>query len=157
MDSTSNHTVFRQTNQVVFNPVRMTVDNEIVIIRDGTHQDHGLIISTWLTGLYYGNTWFREIERDLYFNTYKKVVKAILNKPTTEIKIACLKDDEDTAVGYAVFEDETLHWAFTRPAWRCFGFAKKLVPLKITTVTHLTNVGRSIKHKHKWVFNPFLT
>lgn len=117
--------------------------------------DRNWIHSTWLRGLYYGNAWFREIDKEAYFTHYSKILMDILSRPTLDIKIACLKEDPDVTLGYSVFESIVLHYIFVKPAWREIGIAKDLLPSKIEFVTHLTKVGKAIKPK-EFKFNPFL-
>lgn len=132
---------------------------KLFVIRPFTEFDLSFIFATWLRGLYYGNSWFREIDKDLFMENYHRVVEAILARPTVEVSVACLKDDPNTILGYVVLERtrQTLHWAFVKEVWRRFGIAKKLIDdqAAITSVTHLTSVGRSLKPE-QIKFNPFL-
>ncbi len=122
--------------------------------------DLNFICSTWLRGLYYGNSWFREIDKDLFMENYNKVVHSILSKENVEARISCLKEDPDTILGYAILEPQrnAIHWLYTKDAWRKLGIAKHLLgnKEKWQTVTHLTELGKSIKPKH-YKFNPFFT
>lgn len=138
----------------------MNTSFEVITERHFQPTDTGFIYSTWLKGLYYGNDWFREIDQERFFDTYHRVIEALLFKPEVTIKIACLKEDLDTIVGYTITEKSkegtTLHWAFVKPVWRKLGIAKGLLPSDITKVTHLTEIGRNIKPKG-WKFDPFFT
>lgn len=129
--------------------------NDLVTIRDFAEADSSFIFATWLKGLYYGNYFFREIDKDTFFKCYHRVIEKILLKPESFIAVSCLKEDEDVILGYAVCEPEVLHWVFIKDAWRKLGLAKDLVPKDIKYVTHLTEVGANIKPK-EWKFNPFL-
>lgn len=129
---------------------------DLIATRDATPADSGFIFATWLRGLRYGNSWFELIESVVYFKVYHDFIESILNRPTTVIKIACLKDDPEVILGYSVYSGTSLHWVFVKKAWRSIGIARSLVPTNTTTVTHMTNVGLSILKKHKNViFNPF--
>lgn len=132
----------------------------LIEIRDLKPLDVHFVYATWLKGLYYGNDWFREIPQDLYFERYHPVVGAILKKPGVFVRVACLKDETDVILGYAVLERKTdtattLHWAFTKQAWRKIGIMKSLIPEGVTQVSHLTKIGKALKPTH-WQFNPFL-
>lgn len=129
----------------------------LVSVRDVTAQDTNFIMSTWLKGLRYGNEWFEAIPSNIYFAAYHKVVEGILLKSNTEIKVACLKEDPDTILGYSVYSGNTLHFVFVRNRWRNIQIAKSLVPKEITVATHLTKIGKSILSKQsKIIFNPFV-
>lgn len=73
------------------------------------------------------------------------------------IKVACLKDSPDVILGYAVYEGHCLHWVQCKQAWRGIGIAKLLCPETITTVSHLTRLGKTLMFKKNLVFNPFIS
>jgi GNAT superfamily N-acetyltransferase len=127
---------------------------KLATVRPGAATDLGVIYSSWLKGLYYGNDWFREIDQELYFDRYHQAIEAILFRPTTLVRVMALNDDSDVVLGYSVSDGDRLHWVYVRPAWRKLGIAKAIIPAGISKVTHLTKVGRSLKPK-KWAFDPF--
>ena len=132
--------------------------NDLFVIRDFKPEDVNFIYASWLRGLYYGESWFSLINKDKFMNHYHKVINFILNDKPTKVKIACLKEDNDVILGYAVVAPETLHWVFVKKSFRGIGIAKDLVPNDIKTVTHLTKTGLSImRKKHDIEFNPFIT
>lgn len=134
--------------------------SDLVAIRYAAEEDRNFILATWLRGLYYGDTWFREVPKEIFMTEYHKILNNILASPNTKIYVACLIDDPDVILGYAVTNqaETTLSWVFVKSAWRGIGIAKGLMPKSITSVTHLTKVGLSILRKHPQViFNPFVT
>ena len=134
----------------------MLVKSELIGIRDSNPGDINFILATWLRGLKYGNDWFQMIDPDIYFSIYQSAIEAILAKPNITVKVACLKDDPEVVVGYAVYANQRLDWVFVKKAWRGIGIAKSLIPDDIKTVSHITAVGKKILHKHQGVkFNPF--
>ncbi len=134
-----------------------TNESESVVYRDVAAGDAAFIMSTWLKGLRYGNDWFGLIPAKIYFLVYHKVIETILSRPNVKVKVACLKSDPDIILGYSVSEGCRLDWIHVKKAWRSKGIAKALSPKELSTVSHLTNVGRSILSKNKKVcFNPFL-
>jgi hypothetical protein len=130
---------------------------ELCTFREARTEDHAFILSTWLRGLYYGGPFFREIEKSSFFKHYQLIVKGILAR--SQIQIACLKEDHDVILGYAVTQEKNtdviLHWVFVKSAWRRVGLARDLIPNTVSAVTHLTQVGKSLKPE-KWKFDPFL-
>lgn len=126
---------------------------EQITIRPGVAEDGAFLFATWLRGLYHGNDWFGLIDKDAYFAYYHIVISKILDK--SEVLVACLADEPDVVLGYAVYRDHVLHWVHVKKAWRKMGIAKMLVPKDVTTCTHLTKVGKSLKPK-EWTFNPFI-
>lgn len=124
--------------------------------------DDPFIYATWLKGLRYGNALYELIDQDAYFMNYHRVVEAILKRPQVEISVACLKNDPEVILGYAVAEEQTLHWIFVKTAWRKIGIANdllcRLYEQGFERVTHVTDIGKSILfEKFPTVkFNPFL-
>lgn len=132
---------------------------DLITIRPSTPEDINFVYATWLPGLYFGNSWFKEINRMLYYKKYHAVIDGIIKRPNITVSIACLKEDPDVILGYAITEIQepgiVLHWVFTRPVWRNLGIAKQLLPKDIVAVTHLTKIGKNLKPP-EWVFDPFL-
>lgn len=125
------------------------------LIRDYQPKDKSLVFSTFLKGLYYGNAWFTQIDKKLYMHNYQSVLQGILNRPEVECRILSLKEDPDVIIGYAIQEPEILHWIYLKTTWRKMGLARRLISEPIKTVTHLTDLGISLKPKEV-IFNPFL-
>lgn len=137
----------------------MTVEkSELIAVRDYQDSDKNFIFASWLRGLYYGDSWYSQVPKKIFMDHYHPFVEALLAAPSTKISIACLKEDPDVILGYAVLnKDETkLHWVFVKSSWRSIGIARSLVPKSIKTVTNLTKVGLSIiKNRNGVEFNPF--
>lgn len=130
---------------------------ELIAIRDVQADDKSFIFATLLRGIYYGDSWLSRIPKNIFMAEYHKVVDFMLQLPSTVIKVACLKDDPEVILGYAILGDSTrLHYVFVKKAWRGIGIAKSLVPPTVRVATHLTDVGISLLSKHpEVVFNPF--
>lgn len=129
---------------------------DLVAIRDMEDGDRAFIFSTWLRGLRYGNDWFELIESGAYYTEYHRVIESLLGLSNVSVRVACLKEDPEVILGYAIHSGAKLHWVHVKTAWRGIGIAKSLVPKEISTVTHLTKVGKAILSKHPEVrFNPF--
>jgi len=121
-------------------------------------EDVSFIYATMLRGVYYGNEFYRQIEKKSFFNNYAKVLEQLLSRDRVVVVVACLSDDIDVIVGYTIIEPGygILHWCFVKEAWRSKGIATgMLASAKINIVTHLTKLGNSIRIKKNWVFDPF--
>ncbi len=129
--------------------------SELIDYRNHLTDDRNFILATFLRGLYYGDSWFSEINKSVFMEHYHKVINYLIDKKTINIRVACLKDDPTVILGYAIFEGDTLHWVFIKKSWRNIGLAKDLVPKDIKIVTHLTSVGLSISKRKGFEFNPF--
>lgn len=126
---------------------------DLVTIRVAEQSDEPLIFATWLKGLRYANDWFEQIDQQIYYREYHKVIELILQRSRT--LIACLKDDEDVILGYSVTEPKVLHWVFVKPAWRGIGLLHDLVASDVEFITHITKTGLKLKPGHV-KFNPFI-
>jgi hypothetical protein len=127
-------------------------------IRLGKDEDKNLILATFLRGLYYGESFFSQIPKDIFMSCYKRVAQALVNDKNTVIKIACLKEDPDVILGYSLLssDEKTVYWCFVKAAWRRKGIAKTLVPANPTYVAHITKLGESLLYKiNNPKLNPF--
>lgn len=127
-------------------------------IRDGKESDKNFILATLLRGLYYGETWFSDIPKDLFMDNYKVIASALVSSPKVIIKVACIPEDTDTIIGYSVLSSDyqTVHFVYVKSAWRLKGVGKSLVPAHPQFVSHLTKLGKDLLTKIKpAVFNPF--
>lgn len=131
------------------------IKSDLIVIRDARPEDLNLIYATFLRSLYFGESWFTIIPKNIFMEHYHKVIDYIIKKPTTTIKIACQKEDHNEIVGYSLYEGDKLHFVFVKKIWRSIGIAKDLVPTDIKVVTHLNKVGLSIIRNRPIDFNPF--
>lgn len=134
------------------------MNNELYQMRDYKDNDKALVMATFLRGLYYGDSWFSQIPKDIFMSNYKRVAEAIVSNPNTSIKVVCLKEDEDVIIGYSILSANysTIHWVYVKSAFRLQGIGRALVPQFPTAVSHLSEVGKKLLPKFKnAVFNPF--
>lgn len=132
---------------------------ESITIRDyKPESDRSFILATFLRGLYYGDSWFSLIPKNIFMENYHNILKNMFTRSGVNIKIACLKDDNDVILGYSVYHSVpkgiALDWIFTKSAWRNIGVARMLLPKNVVSCTHLTKVGKALKPKN-CDFNPF--
>ncbi len=64
--------------------------------------DKNFILATMLRGLFYGNSWFSEIDKGVFMCNYHRTLENLLAKDSTQVLIACLKEDPDVILGYSV-------------------------------------------------------
>lgn len=123
-----------------------------IVVRAFQEDDAPFIYSTWLRGLYFGNEWFRKIDKDSFFSKYRLVVKRLLE--TCNVQMACLEEDPEVLVGYVVYKGPQLHWVYVKKDWRNNGIGRALLPEDIQVVTHLTT--KASKH-NPYKFDPLIT
>ncbi len=128
-------------------------------IRDLHPSDENFIYATFLRGVYYGNSWFKEIPKAIFMANYKKVAEELIWGQRTIIKIACLKEDPDVIIGYSILspQNNTIVWVYVKDKWRQKGVGRSLVPINPKSVTNLTELGKQLLSKFdpKPIFNPF--
>lgn len=128
-------------------------------VRDVKAEDKNFILATFLRGLYYGDSWFSFIPKDIFMASYHEVAKALIASKNVTIKVACLKEDNNVILGYSVLSNDfqTIHWVFVKSAWRNKGIMKAILPSYPSTITHLTKLGKilMINKYPNAVFNPF--
>lgn len=132
---------------------------EICEIRDYKEADKSFIMATFLRGLYYGNSWFKFIPKNIFMDNYKHIVSTLIQSPNVSIKVVCLKEDQDVILGYSILSSDyqTIHWGHVKREWRKQGIFKTIIPQYPSFVTHLTDVSKQIMIKKlpNTVFNPF--
>lgn len=129
---------------------------ELYEIRIYEPTDFNFIMATFLRGLYYGDSWFSLMPKDVFMNVYKQIAEALINKH--QVYIACLKEDRDVILGYSILskDETTIHWVFVKQMWRKQGIGRSLIPQSVNCVTHLTDLGRKLMPKiNNCIFNPF--
>ncbi len=127
-------------------------------IRPSVSADKNLILATFLRGLYYGDSWYSMIPKDIFMKNYSMVAEALLNSPNTRVTIACLPDDPNVILGYSILSADclTVHYVYVKSAWRKQGIGKALTPRHPTYVSHLTALGKTLLQKlPNTTFNPF--
>lgn len=133
----------------------MTKD-ELVAIRDVLPEDKNFILSTFLKGLYHGESPLSEMKKQTFMEKYHAVIESLLASPNTKVCVACLKDDPGVILGYAILTGPAVAWAFVKKNWRGIGIAKDLIPPTTNTFTHYTKVGLIIARKKNLAFDPFI-
>src|SRR6266404_2908447 len=116
-------------------------------IRDFNESDKNFVLATFLRGVYYGDSWFSMIPKQIFMDNYKKVAEYLVN--TATIKVACLKEDPSVILGYCMLSKDlqTIHWTYVKSAWRLKGIAKTLTPTHPSVVTHLSKLGVTLLDK----------
>ena len=127
-------------------------------IRDMVDTDKPFILATMLRGIYYGNSWFSKIPKDVFMDNYKNVISNILSNPKNYVKVACLPEDPDVILGYSILSPtmKRIAWVYVKNSWRKRGIGKSLLPQFPTSCLHLTALGESLMSKYPdIVFDPF--
>lgn len=133
--------------------------NNFYLVRPYKPEDRNFILSTFLRGLYYGNDFYALIDKAVFMTEYKKVVEALIDSPFTSVKVACLPDDKDVVLGYAIasVDGAAIHWGYVKAVWRDKGIFKALLPATPQYFTHFTMPALAARNQKapNLIFNPF--
>lgn len=125
-------------------------------IRELRPNDINFLYATWTRSQYYGCSYYAQVPKETFMAAFQARIQAILAEPGVQVLVACLNEDEDVILGYAVVAPQkALHYVFIKKAWRGMGLATALTGGASTNViTHVTDVLDL--RKKDLIFNPFL-
>jgi GNAT superfamily N-acetyltransferase len=134
----------------------------MILYRYYRESDKSLIYSTFLRGNRHGCDYNKEVDSDAFYAAFTARLDTILSDKQNTVYVACLEEDQEIVLGWAIVGKEAIHWIYVKEPWRCQGIAKGLVghimatPGRIAIYTHTTKPGRALALKHKLKFNPYL-
>jgi hypothetical protein len=102
-------------------------------IRKATGQDLPFIYSTWLNSFKHSSNIGKSCRSTIFFEEYRQIIDNILAQ--SEVRVACHHEVPDVIFGYAVYDPECIHYAFTKESFRKLGIAKKLLEPVMGTIT----------------------
>lgn len=136
-----------------------------LVFRSAVDTDFPYILDTFLNGARFPT--FGKMVGKVYYRRYKPVLRALIKR--SSVLIACLPEDPDTIVGYAVHEKlgdiPVLHWIHTRAAFGGQGIAREILQNCISSFgSSLTMVSHvppktdfyQLSQKHAVQLDPFL-
>ncbi len=129
-------------------------------IRDAIPEDDNFVLASFLRGVYYGNEFYSMIPKAIFMEKYKVVAETLLRDLTkTVVKVASLKDDPSTIIGYSILSSDyqTIHFVYVKKDFRKMGVGRSLVPRHPVAYSHFTTLGKELAKKfNNVIFNPFL-
>jgi hypothetical protein len=101
--------------------------------------DIPFIMSTFLKGVYYGNSNNQLVDKRVFMDNYKHFAQVLINN--NAVILAVLKDDHDVILGYSIVSSSasTVHWCYVKAPWRNKGIGRALVPSTPKFITHFTH------------------
>lgn len=118
-----------------------------------------MVYSKWLRSLRFGNPLFKQVVSEEFYKQYHSYLEMLMAKPDSVVRVAVLTDDPDVALGFSVAREDVLDYVHVHKDNRQLGIAKKLLPPRVATFTHITTTAMQIwrsKPKYKHLkFNPF--
>ncbi len=123
-----------------------------VTVRPVQFEEKDLVFSTWLKGNYYGCDYYRSMPDLDYYKYYSLNIQRLLDKPGTCVDVA---ETDGLILGYIVYNDQSLYWAYVKRDYRKQGVLKALIKnLDLETYTGNTPIGLSIGKRLSLTYNP---
>jgi ribosomal protein S18 acetylase RimI-like enzyme len=114
----------------------------------------------WLRSYYSNMTGYKE-KSSVFFSNHQKIIEKKYNDGEIVCLVACLNEDPDIILGFAVFgTDYTLHYIAVKSPYRKLGVAKALLKSFYKdrteiTVSHWTGDIKHIQKLYKVNYNRY--
>jgi hypothetical protein len=114
----------------------------------------------WLRSYYANMTGFKPNSR-IFFPLHQRQIEKLYKDESIICQVACLPDDEDVILGFAVFgNDYTLHYVGVKETFKNLGVCKELLKSIFKdraeiTVSHWTKDIKHIQKLYKVNYNPY--
>ena len=138
---------------------------EDVRIRNVKDEDIAFIYATWLRSYRESGILPKRVRKHIFFTAYGMILDNLLTAKNTQIIIACRPEDEDTILGYIVFEKQILHYIYVKELFQGYkignelykaAFPKPPTDIYITAMTDTDNAQGFIKSKPQFIYDPFI-
>lgn len=138
--------------------------NPPIRIRRMLPSDRNYVITTWLMSYRHHTSWnlLQKMPLKEYNIRFRRIINRILSLSDTYVDIAyCPEVDEDTIIGFAVYQPRTIHYVHTKQAFEGMGVAKQLLSpfselsCEIQYSCKTDNV-KNYRFPENWVFCPWL-
>jgi GNAT superfamily N-acetyltransferase len=128
------------------------------LIRSAEERDTSFLIGCWLEGWKSAapkGTWRHSLRWPRYRVQQTAIIKAILARGVAVV--ACVPEDSDHLLGFAVGEGTCLHYVHVRPERRRLGLGRLLaegLELPLAEASHMTPAGERLANNMGLWFNP---
>lgn len=97
-----------------------------VAFRPGKKEDRNYILSTWSKGVV-GEPPFKWMAKSAW-KRHHGVMESLIDGKA-KVVVASNPSDEDHILGYAVYDDEAVHWLYVKKKFRGFGLGSELLEI----------------------------
>lgn len=104
----------------------------------------GMVLMRWPRSFKHANDFAKIMDAEAYYNYYDAMIKTVLSRPNTTVRLAVLGDEPDVVLGFSVTEGPILHYVEVKNSYRRNGIGRNLVPKEINWFSHLTKIGMQI-------------
>lgn len=98
-----------------------------ILLRPAKPSDSSFVLDAWLR-TYQKSLFVRAIHPKTYWSQHGELVRQVLSKPSTVITIAYPEEDQDTDLGFIVWEPGIVHYVYIKASHRdLYGIAELLL------------------------------
>lgn len=129
-----------------------------IVLRPMVKEDRPLVLSKWLNGYYRGAVApFKWCSHSTFYMLYQPTVEALLR--ASYVRVAVAPEDDSLICGFAVVQDNMVHWCSTQERYRGHGIMRDLLQDLVDesmVYTHETMHWRRkwAPHLPKWKYRP---
>ena len=129
-------------------------------IRDFKQEDVSFVLDFWLKNYYKFGTGYKP-SWTIFFKYHQAQIIKLNSEGKLICQIACLPDDEDVILGFAVYGvDYSLHYIGVKESFKRLGIAKTLLKKFFKdrseiTVSHWTKDLQKLESLYKLKYNPY--
>ena len=125
--------------------------------RPAVGKDIPFIYATMLNSLRVDSVIGSSTRKSVFYNEYNPILDNILLN--ARVTVACLPDDSNVILGYAIHDGNLLHYVYIKEAFRLQGIAKDLYQHigQPNIITHETKTAMPIiANSVNFIYNPFI-
>lgn len=104
-----------------------TEKTDEILIRPAIPDDFALIKNSWLESYYRGNPDLFFVPKNIYENEQERIISKIVQRGGTNFLVVCDPEDTNLLFAWICWENDFLHYIYTKNGFRGFDFAAKLV------------------------------
>lgn len=116
-------------------------------------KDYRFVYDSWLKSL-----WPQHQSIQDYWECQKWLIDAILDR--SHVLLACDEVDSKVIFGYAVYDDDMVHWVYVKHPLRRHGLASRIVDQiphhSKFFHSHETRHGKFLKKKYNSILDPYV-
>lgn len=138
----------------------MTPDRPLITVRPATADDMRFVKASWYESYRRGGYVPQDMGSDLYHAGHAKVIDDIIARPSVKVAVAVYTEIPDEICSWVSWERDTLHYLYTKQAYRHLHIAQDLVklvhPEPLRWASHMTRGGERFGRLLRVRYNPYL-
>lgn len=127
-------------------------------VREARDDERALVFKTWLDA-YADSAFARVIKPQIYRERQRRLIEAVLRRPTTHLLVATSPIEDDVVLGWAAVEaPDVAHFVFVKSGFRRFGIATELfksLPAEYRFSHRVPNAESFIRSFGRAMYDPY--